>query len=113
MRAEEKIDGQEIKELMVGEEASKFRSQLQLSYPMENGVIRNWEDMEHLWNHTFHDVLKINPQECKVLLTEPPMNPKKNRETMVQAMFEKYQFHSVYVAIQAVLTLYAQGATPH
>ena len=26
-----------------------------------------------------------------------------------QVMFEKYQFQGVYVAIQAVLTLYAQG----
>jgi len=43
------------------------------------------------------------------MLTEPPMNPKQNRETMVQKIFEKYQFDGAYVAIQAVLTLYAQG----
>jgi len=43
------------------------------------------------------------------MLTEPPMNPKQNRETMVQKIFEKYQFEGAYVAIQAVLTLYAQG----
>jgi len=76
---------------------------------MENGIVRNWEDMEHLWNHTFHEVLKVNPAETKIMLTEPPMNPVKNREKMVETMFEKYNFHSVYVAIQAVLTLYAQG----
>lgn len=45
----------------------------------------------------------------KVLLTEPPMNPTKNREKIAEVMFEKYQFHGIYVAIQAVLTLYAQG----
>jgi len=76
---------------------------------MENGIVRNWEDMEHLWNHTFREVLKINPPDTKILLTEPPMNPIKNREKMAEAMFEKYQFNAVYVAIQAVLTLYAQG----
>jgi len=27
----------------------------------------------------------------------------------VQVMFENYQFEGVYIAIQAVLTLYAQG----
>lgn len=95
--------------MIVGQEASDKRTQLQLSYPMENGVIRNWDDMELLWQHTFKDVLKINPEQTKVLLTEPPMNPKKNREMMVSAMFEKFRFHSAYVAIQAVLTLYAQG----
>lgn len=47
----------------------------------------------------------------KILLTEPPMNPTKNREKITEVMFEKYQFHGIYVAIQAVLTLYAQGET--
>lgn len=37
------------------------------------------------------------------------MNPTKNREKIAEVMFEKYQFHGIYVAIQAVLTLYAQG----
>lgn len=48
----------------------------------------------------------------QILLTEPPMNPTKNREKIAEVMFEKYQFHGIYVAIQAVLTLYAQGKTP-
>jgi len=109
LRAEEKVGDVEIKDIMVGEEASQLRSMLQLSYPMDNGVVRNWEDMEHLWTYTFQNALKITPKDCKIMLTEPPMNPKKNRERMVQTMFEKYGFNSCYVAIQAVLTLYAQG----
>jgi len=65
--------------------------------------------MYHIWNHTFYDKLKINPPDCRILLTEPPMNPKKNREVLVQTMFEKYNFKGVHVSLQAVLTLYAQG----
>lgn len=109
LRAEEKVGDVEIKDIMIGQEASDLRSMLQLSYPMENGIVRNWEDMEHLWNHTFNDVLQVDPKDTKIMLTEPPMNPTKNRERMVTVMFEKYQFDSCYVAIQAVLTLYAQG----
>jgi actin-related protein 2 len=37
------------------------------------------------------------------------MNPLANREKMCQVMFERYGFDGVYVAIQAVLSLYAQG----
>ena len=44
-----------------------------------------------------------------MLLTEPPLNPHDNREKMFQVMFEQYGFHAVFIAIQAVLTLYAQG----
>ena len=94
---------------MIGDEASAQRSILQLSYPMENGIVRNWDEMNYLWDYTFFEKLKIDPKDCKILLTEPPMNPKKNREKMVEVMFEKYGFNSVYIAIQAVLTLYAQG----
>uniref|UniRef100_A0A3B4ZV54 Actin-related protein 2-A-like n=1 Tax=Stegastes partitus TaxID=144197 RepID=A0A3B4ZV54_9TELE len=99
-----------IADLMVGDEASECRSMLEVSYPMENGMVRCWDDMLHLWDHTFGpDRLNITPSECKILLTEPPMNPNKNREKIAEVMFEKYQFHGIYVAIQAVLTLYAQG----
>ncbi len=37
------------------------------------------------------------------------MNPRANRARMCEVMFEEYGFGGVYVAIQAVLTLYAQG----
>lgn len=71
--------------------------------------MKKWEDMQHLWDYTFYEKLKIDPTGRKILLTEPPMNPLKNRENMCEAMFEKYNFGGVYVAIQAVLALYAQG----
>ncbi|XP_022241514.1 actin-related protein 2 isoform X1 [Limulus polyphemus] len=118
LRAANKIGDIEVKEilsdthhdLMVGDEASKLRSMLEVEYPMENGIVRNWDDMCHVWDYTFGpQKMNLNPRECKVLLTEPPMNPVKNREKMIEVMFEKYQFAGTYVAIQAVLTLYAQG----
>lgn len=110
LRAEERTDGLVLKDIMCGEDASKVRSALQVSYPMENGIVRNWEDMEHLWDYCFYNKMKISdPSQEKILLTEAPLNPLKNRERMVETMFEKYQFGHSYVAIQAVLALYAQG----
>ena len=94
---------------MIGDEAAAARNFLQVTQPMEHGIVRNWEDMKYLWDYTFDEKLKINPQGRRVLLTEPPMNPRANRQRMCQVMFEDYGFSGVYVAIQAVLTLYAQG----
>jgi len=76
---------------------------------MENGIVKKWDDMQHLWNYTFYDKMNIDPTGRKILLTEPPMNPLKNRERMAEIMLEGYNFGGVYVAIQAVLALYAQG----
>lgn len=101
-----------LKDLMIGQEASDNRALLDISYPMENGIIRNWDDMTKLWEYTFKDQLgvqEIDFKESKILLTEPPLNPKVNREKMCEIMFEEFGFESVYVAVQAVLTLYAQG----
>jgi len=109
LRSEERVENLEIKDVMVGDEAAKLRSMLQITYPLDNGIIRNWEDIHYVWDYAFNEKLKITPRECKILLTEAPMNPQQNRQKMVEAMFEKYQFEGVYVAIQAVLTLYAQG----
>lgn len=110
IRAANKIGDIEVKDLMVGDEASKLRSMLEVEYPMENGVVRNWEDMCHIWDYTFGpQKMNINTKNCKILLTEPPMNPVKNTEKMLEVMFEKYEFAGAHIAIQAVLTLYAQG----
>ncbi|TRY63983.1 hypothetical protein TCAL_03976 [Tigriopus californicus] len=110
IRAANRIDDIEVKDLMVGDDASTLRSMLEVNYPMENGMVRNWEDMCHVWDYTFGpEKLNVNPHECKVLLTEPPLNPTRNREKMIEVMFEKYGFYGTNIAIQAVLTLYAQG----
>jgi len=109
LRFEEKIDNLEVKDIMVGDEAERVRMMLEIKYPLESGIVRNWEELEYVYDYTFGQKLKINPKECKIMLTEPPGNPKQNREKMVQMMFEKYGFQAAYVAIQAVLTLYAQG----
>jgi actin-related protein 2 len=96
---------------MIGDEAAALRHGLEINYPLDNGIIRNWEDMEHLWNYTFGSKLGIEPKDHRIVLTEAPMNPTGNREKMLEIMFEKYGFKAVYVGVQAMLTLYAQGIT--
>merc|ERR1711997_1114232 len=104
--------GVEVKDLMVGDDASKLRSMLECKYPMENGMVRSWEDMRHVWDYTFgEEKMNLDPKECLIMLTEPPMNPKANREKMTQIMFETFNMPAMYVAIQAVLSLYASGRT--
>jgi len=112
LRAEERGNNSSsaaIQDIMVGDLASENRSYLQLTQPMEHGIVKNWDDMKLLWDYTFQEKLKVDPAGRKILLTEPPMNPTKNREKMAEVMFEDYGFGGIYVAIQAVLTLYAQG----
>ncbi len=82
---------------------------LELRHPLEHGIIKDWQDMEHLWDYTFNEKLHIDPTERRIVLTEAPMNPKRNREKMVEMMMENYGFQGCYVEYQAKLCLYAQG----
>uniref|UniRef100_A0A8D0Q0E9 Actin alpha cardiac muscle 1 n=1 Tax=Sus scrofa TaxID=9823 RepID=A0A8D0Q0E9_PIG len=73
------------KDSYVGDEAQSKRGILTLKYPIEHGIITNWDDMEKIWHHTFYNELRI--------------------------MFETFNVPAMYVAIQAVLSLYASGRT--
>ena len=53
LRSEEKVGTVKIKDIMVGDEAAECRSNLQITYPLDNGIVRSWEDMEHVWNYTW------------------------------------------------------------
>jgi actin-related protein 2 len=96
---------------MVGEEAARLRAVLELNHPIDNGIIKDWDMMEKLWEHGIYDklgVVKENVPNMQILLSEAPKNPKLNREKMAEIMFEKFGFGSLRIIAQALLSMYSE-----
>lgn len=103
--------GADTKQEYIGDEAIKKKGVLNLKYPVESGIVQDWGLMEKVWEHCFYNELRVDPSEYNCYLTEAPGNPKANREKMTEIMFEKFQVKGMYVAIQAILSLYTMGRT--
>lgn len=53
--------------------------------------------MCHVWDYTFGPKkMNIDPKECKIMLTEPPMNPIKNREKMIEVNFYRKKYTNTF-----------------
>lgn len=98
-------------DVFIGSKAQELRGLLKLRYPLEHGVVTDWDDMELIWNHVYREELKVLSEEHPVLLTEAPLNPRRNREWAAQTLFEAFNVPAAYFSVQAVLSLYASGRT--
>ncbi|ELP92145.1 actin, putative [Entamoeba invadens IP1] len=97
------------KSVYLGNEADSKRGVLTLKYPIEHGVVTNWDDMEKLWYHAFYNELKTPPEDRPLLLTAPPTTTSAYKNRMMQIMFETFNVPSLFICPQAVLSLYTSG----
>lgn len=95
----------------VGKEANEDRGILALEYPVENGIIKDFDKMEKIWSHSFNSILRENgvPGEHPVFLTEPSQNPKKTRAKIAEIMFEKFGVQALDIGDANVCALTAYG----
>jgi len=105
------------KEYYVGEEAMQKRGELILKYPVEHGIVQNWDDMEKVWRHAIDNEMRIEMRDkaeadvAGVLISEPPPGPKENRERVIQIWFETFHAPRFHCTPAANLALYASGRT--
>jgi actin-related protein len=97
------------KDSYVGDEAQSKRGILTLKYPIEHGIVTNWDDMEKIWHHTFYNELRVAPEEHPVLLTEAPLNPKANVLDSGDGVSHTVPIYEGYALPHAILRLDLAG----
>ena len=76
--------------------------------PFERGIVANWDAMEAVWSRAFAQ-LRVDPEECNMLVTSPLYDTKDNKERLFQTCFETFGAPGVYTSAPAVFELYAAG----
>lgn len=98
-------------DVFIGPQAQQYQGLFKINYPLEHGIVTDWDDMERIWQYVYQEGLKTVSEDHPVLLTEPPLNPRENRDIAAQILFETFNVPALYTSVQAVLSLYASGKT--
>jgi actin, other eukaryote len=96
-------------ESFIGQECLQVKD-LKMIFPIESGIIINWEDYEKLLNHIFFKELKVSPDERPALFIEQHNNSKGSREKFASLMFETFEMPAIYLTPHSVLSLYSVGS---
>ena len=99
------------KDFYIRLEAEEIRGILNLNYPIKQGNIIDWREMENIWEYTFTNELRVDPSEHYIIISDSPMNTKVNKEKLALIMFEEFNIPGLFFANQVVLPLYSIGKT--
>ena len=50
-------------DVFIGKRAQELRGLLKIRYPLEHGIVTDWDDMERIWQYVYTDELKTLSEE--------------------------------------------------
>lgn len=54
-------------DVFIGRKAQEFRGLLKIKYPMEHGIVTDWDDMERIWNWVYAEELGTLSEEVRAV----------------------------------------------
>ena len=101
------------KEQFIGNNCTPYLGILKLRYPIQHGAFTNERDISLIFNNIFTE-LGLESEEIPnhpLLITEPILNPRNNRENISEILFEKYGVSSLVFGNQPPLSLFSFSST--
>ena len=82
---------------------------LAFKYPIQRGIVTDWEEMENIWDHVLYRGLRIGPTMHPIMLIQASLNPGHNRDRAAQVMFESFGAPAISFQTQPELSLFTSG----
>ena len=103
----------EEKSEKIGNDCLKYMGIIDLKYPSAHGMFLDNTDINKIFEYIYLnlDVNVIDVKEHPVLITEPLLNPKENRQKIAKILFETHKVKYLFFASQPVLSLYSTSST--
>lgn len=54
-------------DLFIGRRAEELRGLLKIRYPLEHGIVTDWDDMERIWQFVYAEELKTLSEEVMLV----------------------------------------------
>ncbi|XP_078592231.1 actin-like isoform X1 [Branchiostoma floridae x Branchiostoma japonicum] len=93
----------------IGDEAIASQGRLTFDFPMQDGSVKNWRDLEAVWDHVTRSEMGETLGDRPVIVTETTAMPRQQRERHLQVLFETFDVPAVFLVQQAAMALHAQG----
>ena len=45
-------------DVFIGPQAQQYRGLFKINYPLEHGIVTDWDDMERIWQYVYNEELK-------------------------------------------------------
>ncbi|XP_050684217.1 uncharacterized protein LOC126979068 [Leptidea sinapis] len=100
-----------LPEVYFGKEAIKRRGISTLTWPIQNGMICDWDEMEKLWHHIFYTEMHVAPENAGAVIAIHPLTGKSDKERIAEVLFETFLLQDLYLALSPALVLHASGRT--
>ncbi|MHA1727035.1 MAG: hypothetical protein ACTSXH_19705, partial [Promethearchaeota archaeon] len=98
--------------IYVGNDAMKMRGVLKVSYPVERGIIKDWDGYYEILNYIFYSLLRIEDlSQYPVVYTESLFVQHDIKEYIAHILFETYGVQSLIFVPTPFLSLFSVGLT--
>ncbi len=100
----------EARNIYVGDDAEKLRGVLKVNYPIQRGVIMDWNDYYEILNHIFYSLLRLNNVSGHpVLYIESPYVPAETKEYIARVLYETHGAQYLIMIPSPILSCFSVG----